>query len=409
VQALLDDETTLLSYYVLDEKILSFVITASTFDVLELDLSREELAGRMRFLRATLHDGSAEPTRQAVQDLYRLLFAPLVDSIHTTRLIVVPHGALHYLPFAALQDPDTGQYLIERHALALLPSASVLPFVQSASEPAQGPALVLGDPITGEAGLSPLVFAEREAETIAALYGVQPRLGAAATERAVREQAGQASVLHLAAHAGYDPLHPLLSAIALAPDDEHDGRLEVQEVYGLDLAQADLVVLSACETQLGDLSAGDELVGLTRAFFFAGTPSVVATLWNADDAATAELMERFYVYLHEGKSKAGALRLAQLDVRAEHPHPYYWAGFVLSGDGGPPSQDGVVLSAPTPAPAPETTPPDASDPAWRSGLQGVPAWTWAALGAGVVVVLGLGVALMAGVGWALVRRRKRRR
>ena len=96
----------------------------------------------------------------------------------------------------------------------------------------------------------------------------------------------------------------------------------------------DLVVLSACQTQLGELSAGDELVGLTRAFFFAGTPTVIASLWNVNDKATALLMERFYTHLREGMDKAGALREAQLEVMETHPDPYYWAGFVLSGDGG---------------------------------------------------------------------------
>jgi len=110
--------------------------------------------------------------------------------------------------------------------------------------------------------------------------------------------------------------------------------LEVHEVYGLDLTNAGLVVLSACETQLGELSAGDEVVGLTRAFFFAGTPSVVATLWSVDDEPTKTLMEHFYTHLRQGVGKAEALRQAQLDVREEYPHPYYWSAFVLSGDGG---------------------------------------------------------------------------
>ena len=110
--------------------------------------------------------------------------------------------------------------------------------------------------------------------------------------------------------------------------------LEVHEVYGLNLKQTDLVVLSTCETHLSDLSAGDELVGLTRAFFFAGTPTVIASLWRVDDQATAVLMERFYRRLQAGRGKAAALRQAQLDMLVDYPDPYYWAGFVLSGDGG---------------------------------------------------------------------------
>lgn len=124
----------------------------------------------------------------------------------------------------------------------------------------------------------------------------------------------------------------------LAPDAEekHDGYLEVHEVYNLDLHSADLVVLSACQTNLGERSAGDEIIGLNRTFIYAGTPSVLATLWSVEDAATKDLMVAFYSYLNEGYAKGEALRQAQMDVlrNPETAHPYYWAGFVLTGDVG---------------------------------------------------------------------------
>jgi CHAT domain-containing protein len=139
----------------------------------------------------------------------------------------------------------------------------------------------------------------------------------------------------------------LFSTIHLAEDKENDGRLEVHEVYGLDLEEStDLVVLSACQTQLGALSAGDEVVGLTRAFLYAGTPSVMASLWSVDDEATALLMERFYTHLEAGMGKGEALRQAQVDVRAEYPHPYYWAAFVLTGDAGEANVQGVPEPTP---------------------------------------------------------------
>jgi CHAT domain-containing protein len=105
-------------------------------------------------------------------------------------------------------------------------------------------------------------------------------------------------------------------------------------VYGLDLANADLVTLSACETQLGVLSQGDDFVGLNRAFIYAGTPSVVASLWSVNDQATALLMTAFYRHLREGRGKADALQAAQAETRTQFPHPYYWAAFVLTGDPG---------------------------------------------------------------------------
>jgi len=359
-----------------------------------------------------------EAARLAAQELHRTLIAPLSASLRTPRLVIVPHGALHYLPFAALLNPETDRYLVQDYELVTLPNASALPFIAerqgSKGAGVQGsdfspaplhprpPALVVGNPATGEfdataslaverEGLGPLPFAEQEAQAIAALYGVEPLIGEAATEGAVREGVSGASVLHLAAHGHYNPVAPLSSLIALTPDAEHDGWLTVGEVYGLDLAQANLVVLSACETQLGELSAGDELVGLTRAFFFAGAPTVVASLWNVNDAATALLMERFYTHLQEGMSKAAALRQAQLDLQTTYSDPYYWAGFVLSGDGGQESsgaeeQGSLLPRSPAPRPPRSPAPP--------------PDWVWPA-GGGVLAIL-----VLAGVMW---RRRRRGR
>lgn len=111
--------------------------------------------------------------------------------------------------------------------------------------------------------------------------------------------------------------------------------MEVHDIYTLDLTKTtNLVVLSACQTQLGELSKGDEIVGLNRAFLYAGTPSVLATLWSVNDKVTGLLMEHFYTHLRSRMAVAEALRLAQMDIRVEYPHPYYWAAFVLTGDGG---------------------------------------------------------------------------
>ena len=192
----------------------------------------------------------------------------------------------------------------------------------------------------------------------------------------------------------------------------YDGWLTVGEVYGLDLSQADLVVLSACQTNLGELSAGDELVGLTRAFFFAGTPTVVASLWSVEDEATALLMERFYTHLRDGTGKAEALRQAQLEVREEHPNPYYWAGFVLSGDGGkmgdiqPMVTEEVDETATQSSPAtPEATPPPPKPVAEEQESQSIEEVTPFRRWLGPVGSL-LAVALL--VGGTVVWRRMRR-
>src|SRR5207248_1986499 len=132
-------------------------------------------------------------------------------------------------------------------------------------------------------------------------------------------------ILHLAAHAELNQRHPLFSRILLGATESDGGSLAVHEVYEMNLANTELVVLSACDTQLGAQSRGDDLVGLNRAFIYAGAPSVIASLWDVDDEATAVLMVAFYTHLQAGESKARALQAAQAETRARFPHPYYWS------------------------------------------------------------------------------------
>ena len=136
--------------------------------------------------------------------------------------------------------------------------------------------------------------------------------------------------LHIASHGTFNADSPLTSALLLAKDAENDGTLTVGELYSMRL-NADLVTLSACETGLGKIANGDDVVGLTRGFLYAGSRSIVASLWKVDDEATAYLMTRFYGAL-KGTSKREALRLAQLETRKKYPHPYYWAAFQLTGE-----------------------------------------------------------------------------
>ena len=245
-------------------------------------------------------------------------------------MALVPNGVLHYVPFAAL--PNGAGYFGETHTLHYLPSASVLPFIQAKRK---GPAdCLLALAQSRPVGLPPLSFADVEVASIANLYGTQPLLGGTATTSALQRLAPEAQIIHLAAHGELNEQSPQFSRLFLAPDGLTDGSLTVQDVYGPNLAQADLVVLSACETQLGQQSRGDELVGLNRAFIYAGTPSVIASLWSVNDQATAVLMAAFYRHLRAGLSKAEALQAAQAETRAQYPHPYYWAAFVLTGDPG---------------------------------------------------------------------------
>jgi CHAT domain-containing protein len=362
---------------------------------------REELIAQIKAFRDFPNFNVAHPGRAVT--LYCWLIEPFKEHL-PPHLAIVPHSVLHYLPFAALTDGE--RYLIDDYTLTTLPSASVLPFIRDNTGRELTSPLILGNPATEALNLRPLTYAEWEAQTIAKLYNAQPLLGEAATESAVRERASQAGILHLAAHGEFNVYSPLYSTLYLAPDDENDGRLEVHEVYGLDLKNADLVVLSACQTQLGHeleaekplgVTLGDEIVGFGRAFIYAGTPSIISTLWSVDDQSTGMLTERFYAYLQEGMGKAEALRQAQLDVRAEYPNPYFWSGFVLSGDPGgksgykPPARETATPLPPaeaTTAPVEETPKAEETSAPTKGGGGLCP------VGA-LILALGVGVAFIA--------------
>ena len=177
-------------------------------------------------------------------------------------------------------------------------------------------------------GLQSLANAQSEASAVAKLLGVAPILDA--TESDLRSKVKGSKVLHISAHAELDKFAPLFSAIYLKGDAKYDGRIEAREVYELDLTRGtELVVLSGCNTASG--GNGEDFGVLTRAFFAAGTPRVVASLWSVDDQATAFLITTYFAQRAKLDNDAEALRAAMLATRAKYPDPYFWASFVLSG------------------------------------------------------------------------------
>ncbi|WP_424101985.1 tetratricopeptide repeat protein [Moorena producens] len=330
IQSLLDADTTLVEYFVTDERTLAFIITRNSFHTVPLNVTRQQLTEELTLFQDFADLDQPHPLE--LKHLHDWLIVPLQPHLNTTTITIVPHSILHYLPFAALTDGK--QYLSDNYALLSLPSASILRYLPDKGKSTTGSLLALGDPTIP--GLSPLTHAQNEVETIAQLFKTKALVGKAATESALRSRAKQSGIIHLAVHGEYNLRNPLFSAIRLLEDTEHDGSLEVHEVYGLDLTNTNLVVLSACQTKIGELSRGDEVVGLTRAFLYAGTPTIIASLWNVDDAATGLLMKQFYSHWQGGMrmNKAEALQQAQKDLRETYPHPYYWAAFSLTGDAG---------------------------------------------------------------------------
>ncbi|MBY5994166.1 CHAT domain-containing protein [Ferrimonas balearica] len=258
------------------------------------------------------------PTAQA-EVLYRQLLGPF-DLSPYRHLTLVPAGALNQLAFASLVD--RGEYLIERHSIKVLPSASVARFL--AKETRQQRMLALGNPTLDLPG------AEQEVRQLGQLgYQSHSRLRQDASETFLKQAAGGFDLIHIASHGVFDTRQPADSRLLLAQDDHNDGTLTLAEIYDLRL-DANLVVMSACETGLAQVTEGEEIIGLTRGFLYAGSNNVMASLWKVNDQATQALMTDFYQGARDTRFSV-ALQQAQIRRLKAQPHPYYWAAFQLTG------------------------------------------------------------------------------
>jgi len=317
---------TLIEYYYQGVDLYAFILDRERLLAVRLDAT--ELSAQVQTLRKTLEETESSEWQQSARGLYARLWQPLEKLITSKNLIVVAHGALHYLPFAALQD-GSGQFLLDRYSLRFLPSASVLKFLRPVLQNRDARLLALGNPDLDDPKLD-LAFAEGEAKLVASLYpSSRVLLRKDASESNFKKAGGVFSRIHFASHGKFQADEPLKSGLYLAKDADNDGMLTVGELYSMNL-EADLVTLSACETGLGKIASGDDVVGLTRGFLYAGSRSIVASLWSVDDKATATLMQAFYANLAT-MNKREALRQAQVKARETFPHPFFWAAFQLTG------------------------------------------------------------------------------
>lgn len=325
VQDLIGPDEALVNYFHHKDTLLAFVVTRDRVTGVRLDGA--DLDTSVRDFRNALKAVHSDRYRPVSIRLYGQLIRPLDDLLDRRALVVVPHGVLHYLPFNALES--RGEYLIDRFAIRLVPSASVLKYVKPRGGRADRRLLALGNPDLGDPRWD-LRGAEAEAREIGKRWpGSMVLLRGRASETAFKGAGAQFRYLHLASHGVFDSDRPLDSAMLLAGDGENDGRLTVGELYELEL-NADLITLSACETGLGAVLNGDDVVGLTRGFLYAGAQSIVASLWPVSDDATFDLMTVFYENLGQSGTRE-ALQIAQRRVRESHPHPFYWAAFQLVG------------------------------------------------------------------------------
>jgi CHAT domain-containing protein len=399
LQQFLDADTLLLEYTLGEERSHVLAVTQSTVAGYELS-KREEIENVARQVYQLLSarrrvDGETELHREArlataeaeypgaVARLSRLVLRPIAAQIAgKQRILVVADGALLYIPFAALPDPESvvgskQRPLVVEHEIVYLPSASVVAVLRQQAMGRKEPRktiAVLADPVfdkedtrvgslkdaarSGKEDSAPsstsvddetmsrslaeltrsaaavglprlprLLFSRREAQAIAALAPREQVMEAldfdASWDTATSDQLAQYQIIHFATHGLVDSEHPELSGLVLSLVDaqghRRDGFLQLNDIYNLNLP-ADLVVLSACQTALGKEIRGEGLVGLTRGFMYAGAPRVMASLWSVNDAATAEFMKRFYQgILHDGLSPARALQRAQIEMWQHKP------------------------------------------------------------------------------------------
>lgn len=322
------------------DRTIAFVITASGLSVFTLRTSTGELARQVQRFREQLANRDLRASISA-RTLYRLVLGPLHTVLQgKTDLVVVPDGMLWDLPFQALQS-SAHRYVIEDTAVSYAPSITVLREMMRRRVDAEVPRTLFafGNPAGSPAAALPET--EREVNRLARIYGPSSRvyIGADAREDRLKREVAGYRVVHLATHGVLDNVSPLYSHLALARQErgQEDGLLEAWEIMNLRLS-AELVVLSACETARGRLAPGEGVIGLMWALFVAGSPATLVSQWKVDSASSTALVSAFHEEWNaHGRrvSKTRALQVASLKVLRSpgFSHPFYWAGFILAGDG----------------------------------------------------------------------------
>jgi CHAT domain-containing protein/Tfp pilus assembly protein PilF len=360
---LIDRNTACFVYLLANENSYGFAITRKNIRIFPLPDKKEIQKLVQEYLR-TITDVSNQDF-SAGHALYKALIQPGLSS-GIKRLIIVPDDVLYFLPFEALLEKDGGRdWLIRNYNVAYAPSLSALRELILRRKTNGGQAgkdiLAIGDPAYGANEMQPsaggdsgplqsggssaeprfsrLAFSGQEIERISALFKPARRdtllRGLASEENFKKHDLADYRIIHFATHAFVDDKKPARSAVVLSldQDPQEDGFLQMREVFNLRL-KADLVVLSACQTGLGQLIRGEGIEGLSRAFFYAGASSILLSLWAVNDQASYQLLERFYIHLRAANPVMDSLRRAKLELidSGVLAHPYYWAGFVAAGN-----------------------------------------------------------------------------
>ena len=354
----------LIEYFLSEKKLFIFLITKTNarLEVLNVDSAfREKIFAFRSVMTERTSTTSPERFGATARDLYRLLLEPVEKNITAEKihsLKIIPDAFLGYIPFEVLltNDPQPNTknyrdlpYLLRDYTIrydwsALTSSEPERTGRASSKLIAFAPSYKFGGAVASakkdafRSSLEPLYFTKSEVEGIDKVLSSDVYVGEQAGEKTFKEMADRYNVIHLATHAVTDDKNPLNSKLVFSPGATEDGYLHAYELYGLNL-NADLVVLSACNTGYGTLRSGEGIVSLARGFAYAGCPSLVMTLWQVNDRSTSKLITYFYEELAKGKKKSEALRKAKLrylqSADEVKSHPLYWAGLVLNGNDAP--------------------------------------------------------------------------
>jgi CHAT domain-containing protein len=330
IQSLLHDHTSLLEYFFVGDRIFAAVATKDALEIVPVS-TVSTITQSLRLLRFQLgkFQAASSPSGASAQTaynatvahlggLYNELVAPLRAQLNTRHIVVVPHGLLHYLPFHALHDGQ--QFLLDSYTVSYAPSASVFALCHSQKGDSGKNTLILGVPDER----APLIKDEVES-----VHKILPQselfLGEAANHDLLLKKSGSSRFIHIATHGSFRPDNPMFSGIRLS-----DSYLHLYELYQMQLS-AELLTLSGCATGLNVIAAGDELLGLIRGLLYAGARSLLLTLWDVNDHSTSQFMSAFYTRFRQSGDMPQSLAEAAKEIRQEHPHPYFWAPFVLVG------------------------------------------------------------------------------
>ncbi len=341
IQNYLKSDEALISYFYGDQAIYSIVISNDTKEFHKIALD-DKLRIRIKTVHQMLENPKSDVVKLALltNELYSDLLVPSLQDKKHKKLTIVTDGLLNYIPYGSLNTTKVGiNYLIENYSISYASSATLLLQLKVKSK---GNNRVLGfapsfnNHTKAAISLPPLPNNRNELKQIISYFNGKSFTGNNASLKKFNTEVSNYGIIHLATHAVVNDNTPEYSYLAFSPENEEDYLLYVSDIYNLEL-NVNLVTLSACESGIGDLKRGEGMISLSRGFFYSGAASIVNTMWKINDASSSQLMSDFYKHLAGGQSKEVALQNAKLDFLRENKqnpltHPYFWSGFVISGD-----------------------------------------------------------------------------